>query len=228
MIINDPTNAFNWAYKGFQYPPPKSWKYAIRLEDQIQWLMQAIMALNDQGVGVDYLNSEIAKLQQMWEEYTNNATVILEAKLQKQIDEINQAIAEINAGIANVRNVVTGERVNVYVSTRQMWDMLRTKSMTYAEVDGLGKTYDELHADGHSYYDIEMFANVYYGDGQERAKFTPTEVIPTGVIGYRELWSGDQGGGVVPPPEPPEGDYYVGTTYGELHEFGFIYSKKGA
>ena len=35
-MLNYPGD-FDFAYQGFQYPLPPSWKYAIRLEDQIAW-----------------------------------------------------------------------------------------------------------------------------------------------------------------------------------------------
>lgn len=62
MIVDD-AGKFNWAYKGFQYPLPPSWKRAIRLEDQIQWLLQAIFLLNESGVSGESLDKTLAELE---------------------------------------------------------------------------------------------------------------------------------------------------------------------
>ena len=51
-VITDPESAFDFAYKGFQYALPPSWKYAVRQQDQIYWLLQALLKLNCAAVSL--------------------------------------------------------------------------------------------------------------------------------------------------------------------------------
>lgn len=203
-ITNDPQNDFDWAYKGFQYPIPPSWKRAVRLEDQIQWLLQCCLWLNANGVSVTMLQEELNALKQQLTEYTDSEIDNLRDELTAKINDLQNQIKSLYAGISKVRNPVTGNFDYTYVALKQMWDMLRVKSMSYDEIKALGKTYDELKADGHTYYEIEMFANVYYGNGEERAKFTPTEAIPVDTPALSDPLK-------------------KGTTYNELHYYGFLY-----
>ena len=203
-ITNDPQNDFGWAYKGFQYPIPPSWKRAVRLEDQIQWLLQCCLWLNANGVSVAMLQEELNALKQQLTEYTDSEIEALRDELTAKINDLQNQIKSLYAGISKVRNPVTGNFDYTYVALKQMWDMLRVKSMTYDEIKALDKTYDELKADGHTYYALEMFANVYYGDGTERAKFTPTDVIPVDTPALSD-------------------PIKKGTTYNELNAYGFLY-----
>ena len=54
-LWQDKCNRLDFAYRGYQYPVPPSWKYAVRLEDQIQWLLQAILKTADDAMSEDDL-----------------------------------------------------------------------------------------------------------------------------------------------------------------------------
>ena len=197
MIINDPTNAFNWAYKGFQYPPPKSWKYAIRLEDQIQWLLHALLTVNDNGVSDDYLQEEIAQaVMDLTNGYTN-ADERLAHRLDALISALQEQVDNLTVGVTAQRNPVTGMRNYAYVVSKQMYDMLRTYACTWDELKNTGMSWDELKATNHTWFEVDMFGNVYWGDGEQRAKFTPTDHIDVNSPGYSEYQPGQLTGEAV-------------------------------
>lgn len=203
-ITNDPQNDFDWAYKGFQYPIPPSWKRAVRLEDQIQWLLQCCLWLNANGISTEYLEGQLNELREQLISYTDSQIINLREEFITRIMDLQNQINSLAAGISKVRNPVTGNFDYTYIALKQMWDMLRVKSMSYDEIKALDKTYDEIKTDGHTYYALEMFANVYYGDGTERAKFTPTDVIPVDTPALSD-------------------PIKKGTTYNELNAYGFLY-----
>ena len=214
MIINDPTNAFNWAYKGFQYPPPKSWKYAIRLEDQIQWLMQALLTVNDNGVSDDYLQEEIAQaVMDLTNGYTN-ADERLAHRLDALISALQEQVDNLTVGVTAQRNPVTGMRNYAYVVSKQMYDMLRTYACTWDELKNTGMSWDELKATNHTWFEVDMFGNVYWGDGEQRAKFTPTDHIDVNSPGYSEYQPGQLTGEAV-----------IARSWGDMAAFGFLTDK---
>lgn len=134
MAVFDGLTCLDFAYKGFQYPLPPSWKRAIRLEDQINWLLQALMAVNDSGIN----DEELAK-----------AITELAADLQGQINELRngwesgdsqlqEQIKNITAGLFLVHNPVTGSCDYHTVAFRQLFDASRPFAATYADIDYLG------------------------------------------------------------------------------------------
>lgn len=142
MAVFDGLTGLDFAYKGFQYPLPPSWKRAIRLEDQINWLLQALMAVNDSGIN----DSELTK-----------AITDLGANLQKQIDNLQsgwesgdsrlqEQIKNITAGLFLVHNPVTGSYDYHQVAFRQLFDACRPFAATYADVDYLGIGEATAHA----------------------------------------------------------------------------------
>ena len=214
MIINDPTNAFNWAYKGFQYPPPKSWKYAIRLEDQIQWLLHALLTVNDNGVSDDYLQEEIAQaVMDLTNGYTN-ADERLAHRLDALISALQEQVDNLTVGVTAQRNPVTGMRNYAYVVSKQMYDMLRTYACTWDELKNTGMSWDELKATNHTWFEVDMFGNVYWGDGEQRAKFTPTDHIDVNSPGYSEYQPGQLTGEAV-----------IARSWGDMAAFGFLTDK---
>lgn len=207
MIIDD-AGKFNWAYKGFQYPLPPSWKRAIRLEDQIQWLLQAIFLLNESGLSSESLDETLAELEKTLRDYSDAGDELVKNQLLLEIGELASRIDGLAAGSFYQRSCVDGQYHNAYVSAKQAWDMLRTYSLTYDQVKATGKTYDEIHADGYSYYDVELFAGTYYGDGQQHAKFTDPDTVA-----YNNPGLGINVG------------LHKMTTYNQLNLYGF-YSKE--
>ena len=134
MAVFDGLTGLDFAYKGFQYPLPPSWKRAIRLEDQINWLLQALMAVNDSGINDEELTKTITELG---------------ANLQKQIDalqrgwesgdsRLQEQIKNITAGLFLVHNPITGIYDYHQVAFRQLFDACRPYAATYADLDYLG------------------------------------------------------------------------------------------
>ena len=142
MAVFDGLTGLDFAYKGFQYPLPPAWKRAIRLEDQINWLLQALMAVNASGIN----NEELTK-----------AITALAADLQGQINDLRngwasgdsqlqEQIKNITAGLFLVHNPVTGSYDYHQVAFRQLFDASRPFAATYADIDCLG--IDEATAHG--------------------------------------------------------------------------------
>lgn len=134
MAVFDGLTGLDFAYQGFQYPLPPSWKRAIRLEDQINWLLQALMAVNDSGINDEELTKAITDLGE---------------NLQKQIDDLQngwesgdsqlqEQIKNITAGLFLVHNPVTGSYDYHQVAFRQIFDACRPYAATYADIDYLG------------------------------------------------------------------------------------------
>lgn len=134
MAVFDGLTGLDFAYQGFQYPLPPSWKRAIRLEDQINWLLQGLMSVNDSAINDDELTKAINELQD---------------NLQKQIDELQsgweagdsrlqEQIKNITAGLFLAHNPVTGAYTYHQVAFRQLFDACRPYAATYADIDYLG------------------------------------------------------------------------------------------
>lgn len=134
MAVFDGLTGLDFAYSGFQYPLPPAWKRAIRLEDQINWLLQALEAVNDNGVNDSELTAAITEVR---------------ANLQKQIDALQEGwasgdsrleelIKNITLGLFLVHNPVSGSYDYTNVTLRQMYDAGRPFAATYADADYLG------------------------------------------------------------------------------------------
>lgn len=203
-------SSLDFAYKGYQYPIPPSWKYAVRLQDQINWLLQAVLALDENGVSMDELTAAITDaIEQVTQGYRGEDAEI-ERYINTLISAIEDRIAQFEDRNAVFRNPVTGMRDYGYVVAKQMYDMLRVHAMTWDELKATGKTWDALKADGHSWFEIDMFSDTYYGTGDPRAKFTPTENIDIATPGYIDM--GDE-------------DASLARSWGEMAQFGFLTRK---
>ena len=203
-------SSLDFAYKGYQYPIPPSWKYAVRIQDQINWLLQAVLALDSAGVSVDELAEAIADaIAQVTQGY-RGADAELARYVDRLIGAIEERVAQFEDRNAVFRNPVTGMRDYGYVVAKQMYDMLRVNAMTWDELKNTGKTWDELKGDGHSWFEIDMFSDTYYGTGDARAKFTPVENIDVGTPGYIDM--GDE-------------DASLARSWGEMAQFGFLTRK---
>lgn len=198
------------AYRGYQYPLPPSWKYAVRLQDQINWLLQACIALNAQGISVDYLTEQLTDLDEQLTKYIDDGDAYTRELLTRAVDELTQQILDIEGGLFYSRNPVRGFRDEIYVSLKMMYDALRTQALTWSEFDALDMTWDELKASGHSWLEVDLFSNIYWGDSQPRAKWTDPDTIDTMSPGFHA-----------------PGVAELGRTWAEINTFGFLTRKDG-
>lgn len=216
-LVRDPCNAFDFAYKGFQYPLPPSWKRAVRLEDQIQWLLQALLKLNCAAVSQEDLD----ELERLLVDYISR----VDAQIEERIDALQK-------GWYAGRNPVTGMYDFGYVIYKQMYDMLRVYACTWDELAETGMTWDALNATGYSWFEVDLFGNLYWGDGDIRAKYTPREHIDWMTPGFDfSCWPwplnpDEPGPGPGPDPEPePEPTPDPGenlTTWASMKAYGFL------
>lgn len=203
-------SSLDFAYKGYQYPIPPSWKYAVRLQDQINWLLQAVLALDENGVSVDELTEAITDaIAQVTQGYRGEDAEIARY-IDRLVSAIEERISQFEDRNAVFRNPVTGMRDYGYVVAKQMYDMLRVNAMTWDELKNTGKTWDEVKGEGHSWFEVDMFSDTYWGTGDPRAKFTPTENIDIATPGYIDM--GDE-------------DASLARSWGEMAQFGFLTRK---
>lgn len=215
MAVLDNVSDFDIAYKGYQYPLPPSWKYAIRQQDQINWLLQALLKVNADGVSADYLAEQIATAVQGVTNGYVNADERVKHYLEQLIAALEAEVDQLQIGHTATRNPVTGMRNFTYVALKQMYDMLRAYACTWDELKNTGMTWDELKATAHSWFEVDMFGNTYWGDGEQRAKFTPTDHIDVNSPGYSEYYPGSLAG-----------DAVLARSWGDMAAFGFLTDKK--
>lgn len=134
MAVFDGLTGLDFAYKGFQYPLPPSWKRAIRLEDQINWLLQALMAVNDSGTNDEELKKAIGELDADLQSQIND----LRSGWESGDSRLQEQIKNITAGLFLVHNPITGSYDYHQVAFRQIFDACRPFAATYADVDYLG------------------------------------------------------------------------------------------
>lgn len=220
-VITDPESAFDFAYKGFQYPLPPSWKYAVRQQDQIYWLLQALLKLNCAAVSQEDLD----ELERLLVDYISR----VDAQIEERIDALQK-------GWYAGRNPVTGMYDFGYVIYKQMYDMLRVYACTWDELSDTGMTWNDLNATGYSWFEVDLFGNLYWGDGDIRAKYTPREHIDWMTPGFDfSCWpwplkpdEPGPGPGPSPGPDPepePEPTPDPGenlTTWASMNAYGFL------
>ena len=95
MAVFDGLTGLDFAYKGFQYPLPPSWKRAIRLEDQINWLLQGLIAVNDSGINDEELNKAISELDNDLQGQIND----LRSGWESGDSQLQEQIKNITAGL---------------------------------------------------------------------------------------------------------------------------------
>lgn len=134
MAVFDGLTGLDFAYKGFQYPLPPSWKRAIRLEDQINWLLQALMAVNDSGINAEELAKAITALGDALQGQIND----LRNGWESGDSQLQEQIKNITAGLFLVHNPVTGSYDYHQIAFRQLFDACRPFAATYADIDYLG------------------------------------------------------------------------------------------
>lgn len=132
-MLNYPGD-FDFAYQGFQYPLPPSWKYALRLEDQIQWLLQAILKINDEAVSQSILDAGLADTLEQAKEYTNALYNILKSQIAEKYEELDERITNIYAGISKwLSPVVDGNKQYAPYINKQLFNAARPYAATYEE-----------------------------------------------------------------------------------------------
>lgn len=134
MAVFDGLAGLDFAYKGFQYPLPPYWKRAIRLEDQINWLLQALMAVNDSGINDEELKKAISELDNDLQGQIND----LRSGWESGDSRLQEQIKNITAGLFLVHNPITGSYDYHQVAFRQIFDACRPFAATYADIDYLG------------------------------------------------------------------------------------------
>ena len=134
MAVFDGLTGLDFAYQGFQYPLPPAWKRAIRLEDQINWLLQALMAVNDSGINDEELKKAISELDNDLQGQIND----LRSGWESGDSRLQEQIKNITAGLFLVHNPITGSYDYHQVAFRQLFDACRPFAATYADLDYLG------------------------------------------------------------------------------------------
>ena len=192
-VIQDPQNAFDFAYKGYQYPIPPSWKYAVRLQDQIQWLLQAILKVNAEGLSIDVLNEAVEELQADIQATDAAAQGYAKSALEQSHIYTNAVAAdlekEIQAGGGSgiVRDPVTGEPAPLYTALKHVFDFAALYGLTWGELTTSGKTWAQVAEFG-TWQDLAQMGgawlNIRTPDDPEPLPVTPTADIPTDTPGY--------------------------------------------
>lgn len=132
-MLNYPGD-FDFAYQGFQYPLPPSWKYAIRLEDQIQWLLQALLKINDEAVSQSILDAGLADNLKQAKEYADTLYNVLKNQIAGNYEDLDERITNIYAGISKWTSpVVDGNKRYAPYINKQLFNALRPYAATYAE-----------------------------------------------------------------------------------------------
>lgn len=124
----------------------------------------------------------LANCENATREFVNELAVELH-EVQYELDKLAEDFEALQQG-GKVRNAVTGMYNRSYVAEKQVFDLLRVYASTWAELESLNKTYAEYEADGYSYADVEMFGNLYYGNGKVRAKITKANTIDANTPGF--------------------------------------------
>ena len=161
-MLNYPGD-FDFAYQGYQYPLPPSWKYAIRLEDQIQWLFQAILKINDEAVSQSILEAGLADNLEQAKEYAGALYNVLKNKIAENYEELDERINNVYAGISKwVSPVVDGNKRYAPYINKQLFNAARPYAATYAEFKtAVGEmTYSQVTTLAH---DWTLYQLSFYG-----------------------------------------------------------------
>lgn len=192
-VVQDPTNDFDFAYKGYQYPIPPSWKYAVRLQDQIQWLLQAILKVNAGALSADLLNEAVAELEAAIAETDAAAQAYAKAAQDNAHIYTNSVAADLEkeiqaaGGSGYVRDPVTGEPAPLYTALKHVFDFAALYGLTWGELTESGKTWAQVAEFG-TWQDLAQMGgawlNIRTYDNPEPLPVTPTADIPTDTPGY--------------------------------------------
>lgn len=166
MAVFDGLTGLDFAYKGFQYPLPPAWKRAIRLEDQINWLLQALMSVNDSGINDAELNKAISELDNDLQGQIND----LRSGWESGDSRLQEQIKNITAGLFLVHNPITGSYDYHQVAFRQIFDACRPFAATYADIDylGIGEATEHGTAQTNQYLSYADLDKLTYGSSAPR------------------------------------------------------------
>lgn len=166
MAVFNGLTDLDFAYKGFQYPLPPSWKRAVRLEDQINWLLQALMAVNDSSINDEELTKAITALADDLQGQIND----LRHGWESGDSQLQEQIKNITAGLFLVHNPVTGSYDYHQVAFRQLFDASRPFAATYADIDclGIGQATEHGKAQTAQYLSYNDLDALTYGSDSER------------------------------------------------------------
>ena len=132
-MLNYPSD-FDIAYQGYQYPLPPSWKYAIRLEDQIQWLLQALLKINDEAISKTILENGLADNLEEAKKYADALYNVLKIQITENYEELDERINIIYAGISMwLSPVVDGNKQYAPYINKQLFNAARPYAATYEE-----------------------------------------------------------------------------------------------
>lgn len=132
-MLNYPGD-FDFAYQGYQYPLPPSWKYAIRLEDQIQWLLQALLKINDEAISKTILETGLADNLEEAKKYADALYNVLKIQITENYEELDERITNIYAGISKwLSPVVDGNKRYAPYINKQLFNAARPYAATYEE-----------------------------------------------------------------------------------------------
>lgn len=192
-VIQDPKNEFDFAYRGYQYPLPPSWKYAVRLEDQIQWLLQAILKVNANGLSIEVLNEAVEELQADIEANDAAAKNYAKSALDQAHIYTNAVAADLEreiqaaGGSGYVRDPVTGEPAPLYVALKHVFDFAALYGLTWGELTESGKTWAQVAEFG-TWQELSQWGgawlNIRTPDEPDSMPVTPTADIPTDTPGF--------------------------------------------
>lgn len=161
-MLNYPSD-FDIAYKGFQYPLPPSWKYAMRLEDQIQWLLQALLKVNDEAVSQSILNMGLADNLEQAKQYADNIYTVLHGLISSNYQELADEIEKLTMGVSRYLSpVVNGnDEYQPYIN-KELFNVSRPYAATYADFQTKYNemTYAQAHTDLSEY---TLFQLAIYG-----------------------------------------------------------------
>ena len=166
-MLNYPGD-FDFAYQGFQYPLPPSWKYAIRLEDQVQWLLQAILKINDEAVSKSILDAGLADNLEQAKEYTDTLYNVLKKQIAENYEELDERITNIYAGISQwLSPVVDGNKRYAPYINKQLFNAARPYAATYEDfkIKYAEMTYSQVTTALHEWtlYQLAIYSAVLIG-----------------------------------------------------------------
>lgn len=125
---------FDFAYQGYQYPLPPSWKNAIRLEDQMQWLLQALLKINDEAVSQSILDAGLADNLEQAKEYADTLYNVLKNQIAENYEDLDERITNIYAGISKwLSPVVDGNKRYAPYINKQLFNAARPYAATYED-----------------------------------------------------------------------------------------------
>lgn len=217
-MLNYPSD-FDFAYKGFQYPLPPSWKRAIRLEDQIHWLLQALLMINDEAVSQSILDAGLADNLEQAKAYADALNNALSAKVTSNYEDLSEQIRAIAAGISQwLSPICDGNNQFAPYIDQQLFNAARPYAASYDEVTAWATdkeyTYDQAKTALSSYtqyqlcmYAAVIFAGITFGNFEQ----VLSRCKPYPIKAWEEMQ-----------PKYPT----VITTYGELDQYGAITAKE--